>query len=168
MQNRIPSRIREISCEQVATFEAQYGGGHFYIVRMIIQPFEDADCVEWWQVHRDGTDYKRRMISHAPTFEAAIEQFEWLNNQKYKPFQRLKWNLPLEEKQKIQELSKQIAKEQKIRKDELTAKQIAEHELQKAIEEELAKQQEIRAWNERRIQKYKETVESQRFVGINV
>ncbi len=159
-----PIPIKEISSEQVEKIEGKYGGW-FYLVKVIVQPcHEFKELTEWWQVHREGPSFERRMVAHGPTKEIATEQLEELNNSQFHSWASRCWSIPWKDLEKCQEMEAEL-KKIKSQKD-------LERAQQQAIEAEKEKK---RAEARQRLKEQKERIEllekvgeTDRFTGLEI
>lgn len=156
--------MKEISSEQVDKIEGKFGGW-FYLVKVIIQPYaESEELIEWWKIHREGEGFERRMVSHAPTREIALQQIKDLNNDRWKPYKSLRWDLSYEQKQQMLKVEAEVEKircQQNMKKAKQLAEE-AEAKKQRAVERKKRKKQ------KERIETIKKVGVTERFTGIEI
>ena len=165
MQNKVRIPMKEISSEQVEKIEAEYGGGWFYLVKVVIQPCHGfKEVIDWWHVHREADTFTRRMVAHAPTKELAMEALEHLKGSQWKSFQSLNWNISIEDQLKCQEMEAEL-KKLKSQQDLEEAQRLAEEAEEKKKRAEARKK--LREQKER-VKLLKKVGDTDRFTGLEI
>ena len=169
MFNLPKRKMKEISSEQVEKIEAKYGGGWFYLVKVIIKPYRDSEeLLEWWHVHRESDNFKRRTVAHAPTKELAMEQMEQLKGSQWHSFKSLHWHLPLEEQKKCNEIEAELKKEETARDQQKLANALAANEKKKKLAATRRKRYKERKKQKEHVELVKKIGETDRFTGLEI
>ncbi len=165
--------MKEISSEQVEKIEAKYGGGWFYLVKVIIEPYQGSEKfvaprIEWWKVHREAHNFERRMVAHAPTKKLAMEQLEELRNSQWKSFKNLYWHLSPEDQTKCHEIEAELKKIENQEKEAQVILEIAKAEKKKKLAAARRKRYKERKKQKERVEFVKKISETDRFTGIEI